>query len=204
VGTYFASGRHGFLLSKGNFTTIDVPGASDTFANGINPKGDIVGTYFQSCFPCSTHGFLLSNGVFTTIDFPGALSNTVIVGTLLNGINAEGDIVGYYASVKIGSIDVHTHGFLLSKGVFTTIDFPLGGDTQARGINLEGDIVGTYGFSGLPVIHGFLLSKGVFTTIDLPGALLQTIPSGINPGGDIVGTYSLSVNLVQHGFLLSK
>jgi hypothetical protein len=39
VGAYgTASGAHGFLLSKGAFTTIDVPGASYTEARGINPK----------------------------------------------------------------------------------------------------------------------------------------------------------------------
>jgi uncharacterized membrane protein len=49
---------HGFLLSKGNFTTIVVPGAVQTEANGINPRGHIVGDYTDS--NGDTHGFLLS------------------------------------------------------------------------------------------------------------------------------------------------
>jgi hypothetical protein len=28
-----------------SFTTIDVPGAAETLVSGINPEGDIVGTY---------------------------------------------------------------------------------------------------------------------------------------------------------------
>ena len=36
------------------------------------------------------------------------------------GINAEGDIVGRY---QVGSVG---HGFLLSEGTFTTIDYPGG------------------------------------------------------------------------------
>ena len=60
VGDYFAEdiSQHGFLLSKGKFTTIDVPGAGATVAADINPRGDIVGCYQDSSF--NTHGFLLS------------------------------------------------------------------------------------------------------------------------------------------------
>src|SRR5215469_1266805 len=38
-------GHHGFLLSRGQFTQIDVPGAVSTSALGISPTGDIVGDY---------------------------------------------------------------------------------------------------------------------------------------------------------------
>src|SRR5215831_20760384 len=69
------------------FTTIDFPGASFTSAQGITPRGDIVGFYFRADVP---HGFLLSGGEFTSIDFPGAY------GTFAQGINRRGDIVGLY------------------------------------------------------------------------------------------------------------
>ena len=49
---------HGFLLSRGVFTTIDFPGATVTQARGINPGGDIVGWYIDSSG--KTHGFLRS------------------------------------------------------------------------------------------------------------------------------------------------
>src|SRR6266849_6912358 len=65
-----AFGTHGFLLSKGQFATIDVsPGASDTEAYGLNDKGDIVGKFLDSS---GEHGFLLARGTFTQIDIPGA------------------------------------------------------------------------------------------------------------------------------------
>ena len=66
VGTYcdFAlpclitpTGTHGFVISGGEFTVIDVPGASATAAVGINARGDIVGSYSDAN---GTHGFLLS------------------------------------------------------------------------------------------------------------------------------------------------
>jgi hypothetical protein len=47
VGSYSGAtgGPHGFLYSGGSFTPIDVPGSTDTFANGINASGQIVGRY---------------------------------------------------------------------------------------------------------------------------------------------------------------
>ena len=65
------------LSAQQKFTTIDVPGATGTFAELINPGGDIVGIYDDT----SEHGFLLSKGKFTTIDVPGAVE------TEANGIN---------------------------------------------------------------------------------------------------------------------
>jgi uncharacterized membrane protein len=50
-------GTHGFLISGGAFTTIDVPGASATAAIGINARGDVVGSYSDAK---GVHGFLLS------------------------------------------------------------------------------------------------------------------------------------------------
>ncbi len=60
VGQYTRAGvDHGFLLSGGSFTTIAVPGASLTFANNINSRGDIVGRYDRAGV---THGYLLRGG----------------------------------------------------------------------------------------------------------------------------------------------
>jgi hypothetical protein len=48
---------HGFLLSYGVYTTIDVPGAVDTFAEGINNLGQIAGYYVDASG--NDHGFPL-------------------------------------------------------------------------------------------------------------------------------------------------
>ena len=79
------------------FTTIDLPGATDTLAIGINARGQIVGLYVAG----GTHGFLLDKGNFTTIDVPGAEATEAF------GINARGQIVGVYSAGGIG------HGFVL-------------------------------------------------------------------------------------------
>jgi len=87
------------------FTTIDIPGASSTLADGINPQGDIVGTYARNDLT-GFHGYLLSKGAFTTIDVPGAIGFTQA-----HGINPRGDILGEY-----GDGTGRLHGFLLSQG----------------------------------------------------------------------------------------
>jgi hypothetical protein len=51
---------HGFLLSGGEFTTIDFADATATGATEITPGGDIVGGYISA--GSVGHGFLLSKG----------------------------------------------------------------------------------------------------------------------------------------------
>jgi hypothetical protein len=122
---------------------------------------------------------------FTTIDFPGALL------TKANGINSAGQIVGIYNNSQI-------HGYLLSSGVFTSVDFPgTGVSTWCEGINDNGDIAGWYIAPGNANPHGFLLQGGVFTTLDFPGAT-TTSAWGINNAGEVVGEYSTGVGI--HGF----
>jgi hypothetical protein len=101
--------------------------------------------------------------VFTAIDFPGAVL------TNAQGINAGGEIVGFYNDAATPS---KTHGFVLSGGQFQSIDFPAARTTLARGIGPAGDIVGSYQTQtetgGLPN-HGFLLNRrGEFAQVDFP------------------------------------
>src|SRR5262245_2550757 len=61
-------------------------------------------------------------------------------GTVASGINAAGQIVGYYQDASS-----HHHGFLLSSAGYTTIDGPSAtGNTFLEGINGSGQIVGNY------------------------------------------------------------
>ena len=90
-------GRHVAQAASFTFTPIDVPGAFFTEALGINPRGQIVGSYSDST---GEHGFLYDRGVFTTIDPPGTSF------TIARGINPSGQIVGSYFDSTEG------HGFL--------------------------------------------------------------------------------------------
>src|SRR4029077_5937652 len=74
VGSFFDAGNtktHGFLDTGGSFTTIDVPGATNTNAYGINNSGQIVGWFRDGL---GDHVFLDTGGSFTTINAPGATS----------------------------------------------------------------------------------------------------------------------------------
>jgi probable HAF family extracellular repeat protein len=188
---------HGFLLSGGQYTTLNAPNAAFTSAAGINARGQIVG--YESNNPdanATNSGFLLSGGKYTTLDDPKAGTGTgFFVGTRAFGINGRGQIVGFYTDARF-----QDHGFLLSGGQYTTINDPnAAGFTVAFGINARGQIVGSYiDASGQ---HGFLLSGGQYTNIAVPGAL-DTSALGINDRGQIVGYY-FAAGGATHGFLLS-
>lgn len=194
VGIYDdANGRHGYLRTGSTFKTVDAPSASTTSPSAINDSGQIVGFYFPGCNSCMTRGFFFRAGVFTDIIHPAAGTGGVTEPT---GINNAGQIVGWYTS------PVNYHGFLLSGGVFTTIDFPGAAKTFVFGINNSGQIVGWYENSD-STQHGFLLSNGAFTAINFPAARL-TRPSSINDSGQIVGSYTDTVSPYSHGFFFSS
>src|SRR5215467_14151509 len=70
------------------------PGGTDTQALGINAKNQIAGSYVDSAGV--QHGFVLTNPLGPTshwqsIDDPNSAGSTVV-----NGINAAGDLVGFY------------------------------------------------------------------------------------------------------------
>jgi uncharacterized membrane protein len=178
------------LEAMPSFVSLDFPGAEITVALGVNPAGEIVGTYLDS--QNVRHGYWWSEGQFTPIDFPGALQ------TSADGINRAGHIVGGYLD-GAGVV----HGFLRGReGAFASIDFPGALHTLATAINASGKIVGAYTGILIPEhqFHGYLLDNGHFTPIDFPGANL-TIATGINSTGDVVGAYRAPAGKV-HGFLL--
>jgi hypothetical protein len=194
-----ANGVHGFVLDDGVYTTVDYPGAGETVVMGINDSGQMVGRFKQGGVD---HGFLLVNGVFTETDYPGAAI------TQCHGINRDGAIVGRYLSAKNagqggGQGKLHEHGFLMSNGVFTSVDFPNANTTDAWKITDRGNIVGDWSDNGAlqsGSVHGYVLQDGHFTSHDVPGAVLST-SRDMSAGGQVVGFY-WDNKFVDHGFLL--
>jgi uncharacterized membrane protein len=173
------------------------------------------------CFICAGLGFwprsaaAQSYNFFTTIDVPCSAApptncpNGKARATSAQGINAGGDVVGFYID-GVGK----THGYLLRGGQFTTIEVPgsiagVAGNlpTAARGINAGGEIVGSYtapfnppvsttvGYDspaycpalGSPAcIKGFLYSSGQFSVVLVPGHP-GVIAQRITQAGDIYG-----------------
>src|SRR5215470_12061274 len=106
--------------APGRYTTIDVPGATATFAVGVNDSGVVSGFYADSSG--NDHGFIDRNGAFTTIDVPGAAD------TVLTVVNDLGVAVGYYTDNSGDS-----HGFIDRHGRFTTINAPGAGSASGQG-----------------------------------------------------------------------
>src|SRR6266566_1490742 len=130
------------------------------------------------------------NGVFSAVDVPGAAS------TFIGWINARGDIVGNYTDAR------GVHVYVLSRGSFTTIDFP-GTAPMCKagfGISDADDVVGVeFDCNDFSHGQGYLFSGGQFTFIDVPGAV-GTFPTMIIDSTRIVGAY-VGSDGVTHGFL---
>jgi uncharacterized membrane protein len=168
---------------RGQFTTVDVPGAALTQPLGINNQGVIVGAYIEAVPGSDPYAyyetgrlrrFMMRRGKVTPIDFPGGL------GTKVSGINDRGQMVGYYDTEDA------RRGFTLRNGRFTKIDLPGSLFTLPSGNDNRGRIVGGYldpnGVNG----RGFLWENGRYTTIVAPGERTDTIAFDINDRGDIV------------------
>lgn len=184
--------EYGFIYSHGEFTTVAVPGATNTELLAVNNSGQILG-YYEG--PNGAGGFLYSNGVFdfATYSFPDAAATGYPV-----GINDAGQLVGtYYVGPGPNA------GYLYSADIYTSIIFPDISYTWAFGINDSGDVVGAYyGSPEVCCANGYLYDGGNYTTINVPGASL-TEPWGINNNGQIVGDSQMPGDSTFYGFVAS-
>jgi len=133
---------------------------------------------------------------FTTLDDPLAAASA-FAGTLAYGINASGQVVGYYTNTTGGG----THGFLYSGGTYTNFDDPDAGNTGqtlAQGINNLGQIAGYY-ING-PQELGFIKIGNSYPFIVNPLNVNNvTQAHGINSSGEVVGSYTDAAG--THGFV---
>ncbi len=219
--------------AKYNYTTVDIPLATQTRLSGINDRGQMVGQY-RIAGPW--FGFLKSGDTSETFQY-----GTMETGA--NGINRAGDVVGYLWDGGTNAMK----GFLIHDGIREDIR-PGNGASLANGINDKGSIVGEYksdGSTTFAVSEGastaFVYSNGVYTSIDnvnptptsalginnkgqivgeagnygyfrdgdtvrlleFPGAS-RTVAIGINNSGDIVGVYYIGSDPAGRGFLFSN
>jgi probable HAF family extracellular repeat protein len=182
--------------ARGKLRRFQFPGATATYAQGIDERGRIVGDASPGpavVLPGAT-GYLLVRGRYTRIAYPGA------VYTQAFGINSRGQVVGEYKDQN-GAF----HGYRWENGRFTSFDGPLGASASITDINDRGDMVGAYAVdpaNPLAGLRGFLLRDGKYTTF---AALGLTIPFDINNRGQIAGSTASVADLTEiHGFLLAK
>ena len=144
---------HGFHWFEGTITSFDVPGSVETNAWKVTPQGEIIGGFRNLGGP--NRLYILRDGEFTTFDLPG----TVPVAQDDGGMNARGDIAGVTCAASPCDLaSPVNHGFVLIKGVLTTIDIPGATNTTVLGINAHGSIAGAYvDASGRN--NGFMLTR---------------------------------------------
>ena len=193
------------------FASVDVPGASNTLATGINARGAIVGIYYDNAG--NEHGFLLENGNFFTVDVPGSLAGVSgVLQTEANGINARGDIVGdYFAPPGAPGAPACTadspafspqcrRGFLYRRGQFSDVLVPGKKGSIPNAISPNGAIYGCdHDDDYFTSMVGFgRIGLDTYITLDAGGGELKnptesvvgSMNNGATPDGSIiVGLY---------------
>jgi hypothetical protein len=190
---------HGYLRNpNGNIILIDPVGpngSQNTFNLTINDSGEIAGTYVDVAGGAA-HGFLRSSsGAYTVVDEPNATNNESGEGTVINGINANGEVTGFYNDANTFTI----RGFIRDQfGNFTVFDAPgaginFGAGTFGAAVNLSGEVAGTYVDDSF-ITHSFVRdSSGSITDYDAPGST-NTYSVSLNNGGVALGWLTNSAN----------
>jgi hypothetical protein len=173
----------GFTWTKrtGKFVDINFPKGTGTEVNGINDKGDLAGTYFDS--GGIQHGFIKkAGGAFKSFDVTGDTAATAW------GINNAG-VACVYAFNSSGDYD----SFLYDGKTFKKVGYPKAGPlgSVCHTPNNKGDVVGTY-YDTNGAVHGWLLHGGKYYPFDDPKASNSTRGDGLNDTLEIVGRYTPS------------
>jgi hypothetical protein len=178
TGALLMAGATIHLEAQVNYTTLSVPGAQDTYAQGIS-GGDVVGYYTDG--GGVDHGFIYNGSTYTTFSASGAAE------TYAYGISGN-DVVGWQRSTT-----GFEQGFLynINSGYYTALAAGGGaGPLFAYGIsgnNIAGyTLYGAYSEEGvLCTTYGNYFAYENDTILNVPGAQ-DTIAYGID-GNNIVG-----------------
>ncbi len=133
---------HGFIYSRHyngqameeQWTTLNMPGADETYVHSINSRGEIVGYYNDA--NGTHHGFHFDgNSTFSIINAPGAVS------TKFYRINNKGLIAGFFTDQN-----GHDHSFISSSDMTLFFSFDIRGakDTRIFGIDDRNQVTGYF------------------------------------------------------------
>jgi hypothetical protein len=113
--------NHGFFGRLGHdydSFRVEIHGARavSTSPFGCNNTGEIVGSFTDA--QGAVHGFIYRHGKFKQFDAPGSVQTPAfgVSGTLINGVNDQGDIVGFYSD------GTNVHGFTQLASTLDTGD----------------------------------------------------------------------------------
>jgi len=159
------------------YTTFLYPGASNTYATGINDYNTVVG---YASLNGKQIGFIRwANGGFTKVDIGS-------IRTELFGRNNIGVSVGAYTDANGGG-----HAFLLTNNGYQKIDYPGAFSTELFGINNYNSSVGEAITTTNEQLGIKRWSNGAFVTIQGPHSTGFQV-NGINDSGVMVGMVAAS------------
>ena len=193
------------LWKEGQIIDLGTLGGYESFAVGVNNKGQVVGGATFDTVPdpfsfagASTHTFVWDNGDMKDL---GTLGGPDAFGI---AINDRGQILG--ASL-INSTPNPTTGqptgvaFLWDHGKIQVIPDPLGGTAiSPYRLNNRGRVVGSANLAGDLQARPFVWEKGVFTDLGTLGGK-GGIAQEVNESGQVTGTAALPGDMIFHGFL---
>lgn len=192
VGTFVKGGvQRGFLLSKdGKFTVIEFPNARLTIARGINPSGEIVGSYQLPGDPgLAARGFLLTKrGEFFNVRVPEhtwEIAQRILPNGTIVGCRHDQDQMATMRGLTIGKNGVSEIDAYGSMQNGATPDLRL--------------LIGFWFNEMDNQTQGYMIENGVFTSFMVPGST-GTGAWDVNPDGAIVGVYNIGPAFTR-GFL---
>jgi probable HAF family extracellular repeat protein len=199
-----------FVIVVGAFTTVAEPtraqrvqpfysvmdlgtlGGSYSLAEGINDRGDVVGS--AQTDQGDQHAFLFTNGVMHHLGTLGGRTSSA------SAINARGDVVG-----RANDSANMARAFLYRNGQMSEVPGLGGTFSSAEGINGRGDVVGG-ARTGLfnVTLRAFLFRDGTTSDLGILSGDLTSWAFKINARGDITGiSVTAGPANTYHGFVYS-
>ncbi len=140
--------KHRQQVSTPAYELISYPGAPETFGNGINDNGSVVGNYHtRRGDVTSSRSFVRVRGVYRTVN----LHRLCAERSEAWGISDRGAVVGFFTGAA-GTV----HGYVATRsGSLSRIDVPTAEATRVYSITDRGVLYGTYD-DPRGVSHGFI------------------------------------------------
>jgi len=180
--------RAGDGLGQGyDLTDLGVLAGPDSFAQGINNQGHVVG-YRDT--PKGARAFLYRGGTLMDLGWGGAGS----ANSYAWSINPSGQVAGFSETPQ------GVRAFLYRNGTLTRLGAWSGWGSYAFGINRSGQVVGCLSTPG--GLRAFLYDAGDLLQIGTLGGT-NSIAFSVNSSSQVAGS-SLTTNSVVHAFVWEK
>lgn len=210
---------HGFVLSNGQYQTIDPPGSTDTFIVDISDDGTIFGNF--SVAAGGFFAFTYKDGSYTVLGsddthtgFEAVSRNGLAYGSSTSLASTEERLFSqrnlvtrplgvtsrycHFNGVNDSGVSTgtasqtsnsSTRPFVAQAGTRSKIVIPSGAAIQPVSINNAGTVVGYYLDTQLEASRGFIDEGSVITVVSDPNRKKTTL-YGVNDSGDMVGVGS--------------